>query len=260
MSARIYAGLGPFRDDLLAGRIGGGANLAAAAKDAGLDGLEINPFGLELARDAGLSLGIADLRGIELSLHSNYLDFSLASPNSYVRRAAVAQLHDELALAELHEIEVLTFHPGRVRSVDRRTALELFWQALSQVCDHGRSVQLCLENMDHKDQKLCTREEEIGATLDRFPSLRLTVDLAHLGLRNADIGAFLDQFEHAVAHVHVSGVIHGTPHSKVSLAESSIDLSPYIERLADRNLAFVIENGTRQTLDESLGVLRKLIQ
>lgn len=260
MSPRVFAGLGPFRDDLLEGRIGSGSELAASATDAGLDGLEINPFGLDVARAAGLSIELSDLRGIGVSLHSNFLDFNLASPNRYVRRAAVDQLRDELALAACHGIGVLTFHPGRVRKVDRSTAMELFWQALSEVADHGYPVQLCLENMDDKDDKLCNRDEEIAATLSRFPSLRLTVDLAHLGLRKADIGAFLDRFEHVVSHVHVSGVIPGTPHSAVSLLDSSIDLRPHIQRLANRDLVFVIENGSRHAMDESLTVVKDLIR
>ena len=265
MSARIYAGLGPFRDTIIGDgswrrERGAAASLVDAVRRAGFDGLEINPFGLDVARRAGIEMRIEDLAPVELSLHSNFVDFSLASPNPYVRRAAVEQLHDELALAEKHGIRVITFHPGVVRKVDRSTAMELFWESLSFVANHGRPVQLCLENMDHKDEKLCNRQDEISATLERFPSLRLTVDLAHLGLRGEDIGSFLDQFEHSVSHVHVSGVTPGTPHSKVSLAASSIDLRPHIERLADRDLAIVIENGDRATLEESLTVIAPLIR
>ncbi len=255
--ARIFASLGPFREIVLRGELRSGSALAERVLDIGLDGLELSPLALELARSYGLDITPEDLQPLGLSLHSNHIDFSLASPNAFTRRAAIDQLNSELAYASRYGIGRLTFHPGLVRKVDRAGALELFWLALEQVDRSQGVTRLCLENMDHNDRKLCNREDEIEATLERFPGLGLTVDLAHLGLRETAIGPFLDRFDRFISHVHVSGVIPGTPHSAVSLLRSEIDMSPYIERLAERDIAFVIENGTLEVLEESLTVMRR---
>jgi sugar phosphate isomerase/epimerase len=255
--ARVFASLGPFWELAVRGELRSGRDLARRAVEIGLDGLELNPLAIETASRAGIRIDPNELRPLGLSLHSNHVDFNAASPNSFIRDAAVEQLGHEIEYADRLGISTLTFHPGLAKKLERAAALDLLWSTLDRVVDRAGSVLLCLENMDHKEAKLCNLESEIEATLDRFPSLRLTVDLAHLGLRGADIAEFLDRFETRVAHVHVSGVIAGVPHASVSLERSHLDMSPHIERLADRDLVFVVENGSQQLLSESLSVLRR---
>lgn len=256
-AARVYASLGAFRELAVRGGLPSARMLATRAMDIGLDGLELHPAGLAAALRLGLEIDPRALHPLELSLHSNHVDFNAASPNPFVRAAAVNQLKSEAGYAAQHDMTKLTFHPGAVKKIDRVRALELLWSTLDRVADNQGTIPFCLENMDHKEAKLCNVESEIAETLDRFPWLRLTVDLAHLGLRGMDINAFLDRFDSVIAHVHVSGVIPGVPHGSVSLQQSHIDMSPYIERLADRDLAFVIENSTPEALAESLAVLRR---
>lgn len=140
-------------------------------------------------------------------------------------------------------------------------ALGLFWDSLQEALDGCplEKTRLCLENMDNKAEKLCNNAEEIRSTLDRFPSLRLTVDFAHLGLNGMDIGAFLNEFEEKIAHIHISGVIKGVAHGKVPLTESSIDFRPYLRRFTERETVVVIENGSWENVLDSKTVIDSVI-
>ena len=110
--------------------------------------------------------------------------------------------------------------------------------------------------MDNKPRKLCRTMEEVDATLDQFPRLGLTCDLAHLALNDIDQFAFLDRFSERIRHIHASGVVTGKPHGKTSLKESEVDMVPALRRFADRDIAVVIENNTSETVAESLSALQ----
>lgn len=254
MSARIYANIIPVLPFL--------QDIPAALRRAGLDGIEM-PCRVLDARLAGDQyLPPEALGALRVSLHSDFADFNLGSPNPNIRRACVEQLRAELSLAARCGFGPLTFHPGTFRKSDPNPALRLLWSSLEDVC---RTVgpgpnALCMENMDNKPGKLCSAEEEISATLERFPALGLTVDVAHLGLRGADIGAFLRTFDARIAHVHVSGVRPGEPHGKVSLKGSGVDLRPFLACLKGRDMAFVIENASWDLMMESREVLETVLR
>lgn len=258
---RIYTGFGSVYSLIQRGAIKNGGEISSTLQAAGLDGLEINSYVFDLmdklAPDFYFTL--EDLKGFPLSLHSNYVDLNPASLNPYVRKAAVEQLVNEIELCENHSIPILTIHPGWVRKIERQLALEFFWDSLSTVLDSvsGKSSQLkiCLENMDHRAEKLCNNAAEIRATLERFPQLGLTADLAHLGLTEADIGAFIAEFIEQIAHLHVSGVVQGQPHGRTSLAASSIDFRTFFKIFQGRNIAAVIENRPWEVMIESRDVL-----
>lgn len=262
MSARIYCNFSPVASLIDRGRIGTAEEIVRVVEEAGLDGLEISGHVLESADRLPFPFSLADLQGLPLSFHSNYIDFNLGSVNGFVRRAGIEQLKSELALAGEWGLSPVTIHPGWVRKTDRKTALSVFWAALDEVLGSVSlsSTVLCLENMDHRPEKLCNLEEEIAETLDRFPPLRLTVDLAHLGLRGADIAGFLAAFGERIAHAHVSGVAPDRPHGQVSLAESRIDLRPHLAGLKDRDIAFVIENSPWETMLESRDLLLEVLR
>ncbi|UCF98897.1 MAG: TIM barrel protein [Spirochaetaceae bacterium] len=258
---RIYTGFGSVYSLIQRGAIKNGGEISSTLQTAGLDGLEINSYVFDLVDRLvpDFSFSLEDLKGFPLSLHSNYVDLNPASLNPYVRKAAVEQLVYEIELCENYSIPILTIHPGWVRKIERQLALEFFWDSLSTVLDSvsDKSYQpkICLENMDHQSEKLCNNSEEIRATLDRFPQLGLTADLAHLGLTGAQIDSFLDDFAERIAHLHVSGVIAGKPHGSISLAASSIDFRTFFEIFQGRNIAAVIENQSWEVMIESRNVL-----
>jgi sugar phosphate isomerase/epimerase len=260
---RIYTGFGSVCSLIQRGAIKNGSEILSTLQTAGLDGLEINSYVLDLTDKLApdFSFSLEDLKGFPLSLHSNYVDLNPASLNPYVRKAAVEQLVNEIELCENHSIPILTIHPGWAKKIERQFALEFFLESLSTVLDSvsGKTSQLkiCLENMDHRAEKLCNSSEEIRSTLERFPQLGLTVDLAHLGLTGAAIGSFIDEFAERIAHLHVSGVIEGKPHGSISLAASSIDFRPFLKIFQGRNIAAVIENQPWEVMIESRDVLEE---
>ena len=125
------------------------------------------------------------------------------------------------------------------------------------VPDSGGSSQaaVCLENMDHRKEKLCDTTEEIWITVERFLRLGLTADLAHLGLTGADSGSLIDEFADRIAHLHVSGVVHGQPHGRISPAASSIDLRLFLKVFRGKEIAAVIENRPWEIMIESTNIL-----
>ncbi len=257
---RIYTSYGAVRSLIQRGAITSGLEIPRRLEAAGLDGLELNTGVLESKGGVVPDFSLSDLNGLGLTLHSNYVDFNLGSFNPFIRRAGIEQLRAEIRLAEENRIPVLTIHPGWVKKIERRLALEFFRDSLAEIYDSypPAEVQICLENMDQRPEKLCSTAEEIGQILEKFPGLGLTADFAHLGLNRIDIGSFLDRFDRRIAHVHVSGIIHGKPHSQVSLAASQIDLRPFLKRFRDRDIAMVIENKPWEIMADSLKVLKTL--
>jgi len=254
MSARIYSSIHPFLPFL--------PDIQGDVRRAGLDGVEMPCRLLDPTLAGELSLPPERLRGLRTSLHSDFADFNLASANPCVRRACVQQLRAEMALAAQWGFAPLTFHPGTSKKSERDEALRLLWKSLEELRSSASSwpARLCLENMDDKPDKLCGSEEEISHTLERFPGLGLTVDMAHLGLRGADIAAFMSAFDSRIAHIHVSGVRPGESHGRVSLKRSRVDFAPFLEALKDRDVAFVIENATWDLMMESRDVLEKALR
>ncbi|MEE9308652.1 MAG: sugar phosphate isomerase/epimerase family protein [Spirochaetia bacterium] len=256
---RVYTSFGAVYSLIQRGAIKNGGEISSILQAAGLDGLEINSYVLDLKDKLApdFSFSLQDLDGFPVSLHSNYVDLNPASLNPFVRKAAVEQWQSEIDLCQFHRIPILTVHPGWVKKIERQLALEFFWDSLSKVLDSGKSsrVTVCLENMDRRQEKLCNTTEEIRITLDRFPQLGLTADLAHLGLTGADIGSFIDEFAEQIAHLHVSGVVQGQPHGSISLAASEIDFLPFLKLFQGTDIAAVIENRPWEVMIESRDVL-----
>ena len=254
IGARIYTNILPVIADL--------PDVRGALCRAGLDGIEVPCRLLDAGLAGGRYVPPEGLGGLSVSLHSDFADFNLGSQNPLIRRTCVRQLRAELSLAARYGFGPLTFHPGAFRKSDLDPSLRLFWGSLEEVFRAAGPARnaLCLENMDNKPGKLCSAEEEISATLERFPALGLTVDLAHLALRGADIGDFLRAYDARIAHVHVSGFRPGERHGKVSLKGSVLDFRPFISMLKGRDVAFVIENATWDLMMESRGVLEEALR
>ena len=68
-------------------------------------------------------------------------------------------------------------------------------------------------------------------------------------LQTARLGLTAD-----LAHLHVSGVVHGQPHGRISLAASSIDFQPFLKVFRGKDIAAVIENQPWEVMIESRNV------
>lgn len=250
---RIFTTMGQYARDAMTGRITSGAQLSQRVYEDGYDGIELHMAMLDMPKAAPLLEGL-DPAG--LTFHSNQFEFSLGSVNRYRRRAAIEQLRDELDYAAMKGARVLTFHPGfEAKKSTRAQSHDWVIASLAEVIEsHGEmlrsgQVVLGLENMDSSPEKLCRDEAEIARVLDAHPELSLTCDLAHCAIGRLDIDRFVDRFRDRIRHVHVSGYIPGKSHGKVSLAQSRLNLSPYIRKIATaadgkRDIAFCIENKT----------------
>ena len=227
-----------------------------------LDGIEFNTRFLELLRIymPEWNLSLNDFSTIGTSLHSNFIDFNLGSINPYIREAGINQLKDEIILAEKYGIKNLTIHPGRVKKIDRSAALNLFWDSLSEIYSSilPGTTGICLENMDQRPEKFCNNIDEIRATLEKFPQLYLTLDLAHLGYSGIEINSFLDEFIDRIAHIHISGMSNGFSHHRISLSKSKISFQHYLKRFIEKDIIVVIENYDWDTMLKSLNEITKI--
>ena len=256
----ICTNLSPFGEDLRSGALSSGFDLMERVDKAGFDGLEVN---LQILQHPSARKLLDGLDYSRVSFHSNYLEFTLAASNRYVREGCIRQLTDEIALAGERGVRLLTFHPGgKGKGITREQSLDNLRASLEALRPKAEEahVTLCLENMDDSPDRLCSAAEEIRRTLARLPWVPLTCDFAHLALTGADIGAFLDEFAPRIAHAHVSGALPGTSHGNVSLPMSAVDLRPHLARMAGREIRLVIENKSLPLALESRDELRRIFR
>lgn len=249
---RLFMTVAPIAEAVLRGEVRDGKILSDTVRRHGVSGIEIH---LGVASRFRLADFVPDHMRKNVSFHSDHREFNLASANRYIREAAILQLTDEIRLADDLGATHLTFHPGRDSGHQtREQAMTVFWNSLRLVLDRIATSQttLCVENMDNTPGKLCRTMDEVGATLDRFPTLSLTCDFAHLALNGIDTNAFVDRLEQRIKHIHASGVVDEKRHSATSLKESRVDLAPILRRFADRDIAVVIENKSSESLTESV--------
>ena len=256
---RVFTTLQPFLARIDQYRHMTGGQLIREASLHGFDGIDVS---MRAANARPAPSIMEQLSPESVSFHSNFRDFNLASSNEKRRRSAVDELLRELALANAHQVQTLTFHPGKDDGGNRETALDLLWASLAEVSD-GRDpggCRLCVENMDGKPAKLCSLTSEIAATLDRFPSVLLTCDLAHLAMNGLDPIRFLEQFGPRIAHFHASGYIAGRKHQDVPFSLSSVELATAIATIVNEDAAIVIENRNWEVAEESLTAIRSLVR
>ncbi len=258
----VYCTLGAFSGEILQGKINSGRALQERVAEAGYDGIEIGLTVLNYPQGTRLLEGL-DYK--KVTFHSDFHEFSLGSANAYRRRGAIEQLRDEIVLSAEKGVRVLTFHPGyEGKKLSREQSHANVIACLDEVMKtHGELLQngtltLSLENMSNNPEKLCRTEDELERVFEAHPSLGMTCDLAHCALNQFDIGRFLDRIGRWIRHVHVSGYSPGRGHSDVSLAESEVDMRPFIRRLAGEDMVFCIENRDRKLTDESRKVLESV--
>ena len=259
---RIYTTLGPFAEEIRQGEITDGSALQNRVTAAGFDGFE---FGLGVLNHPGGRRLLEGLDFTRVTFHSNHFEFSLGSANPYRRKAAIQQLRDEIDLAVANAVSVLTFHPGfEGKRIPREESHRIVIDSLGEVLStHGGILKgslttLALENMDKNLEKLFRTADELEFALTEIPDLGMTCDLAHCALNQFDISKFIDRVGKWIRHIHISGYKAGLPHSKVSLKESEVDFSNFVQRLTSPTMVFVIENGTLPLAHESRMFLESL--
>lgn len=128
-----------------------------------------------------------------------------------VREASVKEMVDSLAVAaELHASKAVV-HPSYVMGlgslVPEKTRAHAM-HSLSVMVEQADllGIPLCLENMFPRSGSL-VEPDDFVEVLERFPSLKLTLDVAHahIGARGGSRSLqFLERFFDRLAHVHMS--------------------------------------------------------
>jgi deoxyribonuclease IV len=164
----------------------------------GLDEAEVVEFRHEL--------GASRLRAA--CAHANYL-INLATPDADEWARAVGALVDDLERAERLGLPFVVLHPGSHRGAGVDAGLTQLARALDEVARRtdGWRVRIALENTAGAGNVLCSRAEELGATLGRVhrpERLALCLDTCHLFAAGYDIrtprrfAAVLDEFDRLV--------------------------------------------------------------
>jgi len=194
---------------------------------------------------------------VMISVHANYVENNISSLNPYMRKSSIGQIENDIIFAAEIKSPVVTLHPGEYQpgyEGDYYVELNRSLRRLIPFALKHRTM-LALENMDGTGTKLFSKYHDIKRVLDLHPELKITLDLAHLGMANQDISLFLDGLVDRIAHFHISGYSGIKPHIEVSLVESRIDFRPYLEKIIDWKKIIIIENMTRSLTLQSRGVI-----
>jgi len=136
---------------------------------------------------------------------------STADLTPSLRSASVQEIRDSLRVAsDLGALKVV-LHPSFVVGLGVLVldqAREYARESLEAVVEQADrlGLTLCLENMFPASNSL-VRPEDFAPVLAAFPSLRLTLDIGHAHVGNADGSRFLgfvDAFPDRLAHIHAS--------------------------------------------------------
>ncbi len=177
-----------------------------------------------------------DAHGMELVCHlPSFLH--LADLTEAIRKASVQETLDCLELAaELRPLKVI-FHPGYIVGLSvfaPDQAREYASRSLEVVVDTADRFGLCLciENMFPRTGAL-VEPEEFDEIFERFPNLKLTLDIGHAnigsksGKRNLD---FIHRLGDRIFHVHASDNF-GKEDNHLPIGAGTVDFPKVIREL-----------------------------
>ncbi len=161
----------------------------------------------------------------------------LADLTPRIRKASLLEMQDALhAAAALRPLKAV-LHPayiGGLGSLVMDRSMELAMESLETlVAEADRlSLPLCIENMFPKYPGWIEPEDFIPV-FERFPSLKLTLDIGHanIGSKKGDrILAFIEAFGHRIGHVHVSDNL-GKADDHLPVGAGAVDFAKTIRAL-----------------------------
>jgi len=155
-------------------------------------------------------LDILVVTELETTIHAPYHDLSLCSWNPIVNSASLKEVEKTLEMAEEIGSKTVTFHAGRMR-LDDKGCLDVLKTNLEALNDHakGYSSKLCLENPQEGYLS------DIGNLLKLtkgFKNIYITLDLAHLSLRESDLGGYKTELKRKLKNVHLSALAKDGKH------------------------------------------------
>lgn len=195
---------------------------------------------------------------------------SAADLTPALREASVAELLDSLETAQCMGAEKIVLHPAHGTGLGTRVpeiVRTYIMEALKTVLGRARSLDLpvALENMTPGSVSL-TEPEHFDAVLARYPSLGMTLDLAHAHIatngeyRNL---AFIKRHGSRITHVHASDN-RGREDEHLPVGSGNVDYPLLMRALGeigyDNTLTLEVFSPDRDYLRLSRDKLRALLQ
>ena len=186
---------------------------------------------------------------------------SLADLTESIRRASVEEVLGSLSEAARLQPLKIVLHPpyfsglgAHVPELVTRYAIE----SLELVIERGRELKqtMCLENMP-PSAGFCSGADEMAAVLEKFPDVRLTLDVGHANIGRRYSGNRLDWLKALsgrLHHLHLSDN-HGHADEHLPIGRGNIDFHGLIRELKqigyDKTVTFEIFSEDRRKLEQS---------
>ncbi|WP_087972020.1 sugar phosphate isomerase/epimerase family protein [Oceanobacillus rekensis] len=205
---------------------------------------------------------LAEAKGLALTLHASSWDLNICSLNQGIREQSLAELKKSVNLANVLQVEHMTFHPGRftVKSYLQDEHRYMLVRNTKDLVDYAKEKQVILsqELMEEIPKEMLTDPEAMNTFLDQVgEGLHVTLDIAHTPLSESSL-AYLAKLER-VNSIHLSDSSMEQFH--VPLGKGSIDIVQVLHALSETNLPVVLEgmDTSRELsfLQQHLSFLRK---
>lgn len=158
------------------------------------------------------------------TLHAPVLDLNPSSYNEYIREITTRETLWSLDLANTLGARMITIHAGS-RTVHRKPTpedWERFFGYLGDCTRYARDLGLILtlENPMPSISNMCSNPGEMLDTLNAFPSLMMTLDIAHALYGSTELAlSFVEELKDKIVNIHVGAAHDARPHYPLHLRE-----------------------------------------
>ena len=184
-------------------------------------------------------------RGMGLICHMPTF-VSLADLTDSIRQASVGEVLASLETAAALEPLRIVLHPAHIGGMApfvMDLARQHAFDSLAAIVDKADElgVTLCLENMFPRS-RFCVEPDDFQLAFDRFPGLRMTLDIGHgcIGSpRGKRVLQFIDRFAERIEHLHVSDNF-GQQDDHLPLESGSIPFAVILKALKTKGFSSTV--------------------
>ena len=184
-------------------------------------------------------INYAKEKGLSLSLHSYFGPNNIADTDIENRKKSVKEAKYSIDLAKKHNLETVTFHPGRLSKEDESVLekWEVLMDSVREIAEYAKEqkVKVGIENMEKRPYEFVftiddlNRFAEFGAD---NPYFGVTIDFAHfssLGITAPD----LKKLKLPVYNVHLSQGVPGKMHFPLTIENGLVNVESVVKVLND---------------------------
>lgn len=206
---------------------------------------------------------IAQLHGLELTLHAPFVDINIASPVPFLRRIYLKRLEKSIVYASQLNCRLWVFHSGRKTGVipyypklDWRLNLEATKTLLMIARKH--EVEVAVENLPEPHPFLLKSVSDFSRFYNELGTdVWLALDIGHANLNN-QIHDFITQFSKRIIHMHASDN-EGIHDSHLGIGRGNIPWQKVAETIKEIKYCNKIMIESVAEVKESLQALQKLL-